>query len=96
MTRQPHHLEPAAAPVGKGSAIWIAAIAALGGLLFSYDTGVISGAELFFTKDFHLSADGEELTVSGVLIGTIVGAARHWVAAPPAEKPAEPTGVAGR
>jgi MFS transporter, SP family, galactose:H+ symporter len=75
MTQQPHHLEPAAAPVGKGPAILIAAIAALGGLLFGYDTGVISGAELFFTKDFHLSAGGEELAVSGVLIGAIVGAA---------------------
>jgi hypothetical protein len=34
----------------------VASIAALGGLLFGYDTGVISGAELFLTQAFHLSA----------------------------------------
>ena len=55
--------------------IVVASIAALGGLLFGYDTGVISGAELFLTKAFHLSATTEELAVSAVLIGAIVGAA---------------------
>ena len=75
MAQPPDRLEPAAAAYSKGPAILIAAIAALGGLLFGYDTGVISGAELFFTKDFHLSPGGEELAVSGVLIGAIVGAA---------------------
>jgi MFS transporter, SP family, galactose:H+ symporter len=52
----------------------IAAIAALGGLLFGYDTGVISGALLFLTKDFHLSATQQELAVSSALIGAIIGA----------------------
>jgi hypothetical protein len=31
-------------------------VAALGGLFFGYDTGVISGAILFITKQFSLSA----------------------------------------
>ncbi len=75
MAQPQRRLEPAAAAFSRGPAILIAAIAALGGLLFGYDTGVISGAELFFTKDFHLSPGGEELAVSGVLIGAIVGAA---------------------
>ncbi|GAC1451841.1 MAG: sugar porter family MFS transporter [Ktedonobacterales bacterium] len=53
----------------------IASVAALGGLLFGYDTGVISGAELFLKKDFHLTAGSEELAVSAVLIGAVIGAA---------------------
>jgi MFS transporter, SP family, galactose:H+ symporter len=51
-----------------------AAIAALGGLLFGYDTGVISGAELFFKNDFTLSTLALEVIVSGVLAGAAVGA----------------------
>src|SRR5258708_15966759 len=46
-----------------------AAFAALGGLLFGYDTGVISGAELFFRNDFTLSTFALEVIVSGVLAG---------------------------
>jgi SP family galactose:H+ symporter-like MFS transporter len=49
-------------------------IAAVGGLLFGYDTGVISGAILFITKQFSLSATMEEIVVASVLVGAIVGA----------------------
>jgi SP family galactose:H+ symporter-like MFS transporter len=52
-----------------------AAISALGGLLFGYDTGVISGAILFIKQDFALSPGREELMVSAVLWGAVVGAA---------------------
>jgi len=52
----------------------VAGVAALGGLLFGYDTGVISGAELFLVKDFKLTSGSEELAVSAVLIGAIIGA----------------------
>src|ERR1022692_2208034 len=51
-----------------------AAFAALGGLLFGYDTGVISGAELFLKNDFTLSTFALEVIVSGVLAGAAVGA----------------------
>jgi SP family galactose:H+ symporter-like MFS transporter len=51
-----------------------AAFAGLGGLLFGYDTGVISGAELFFRNDFSLSTFALEIIVSGVLAGAAVGA----------------------
>ncbi|WP_045383477.1 sugar porter family MFS transporter [Bacillus spizizenii] len=48
---------------------------ALGGLLFGYDTGVISGALLFIREDMELTPFLEGLVVSGVLIGALVGAA---------------------
>jgi MFS transporter, SP family, galactose:H+ symporter len=51
----------------------VASIAALGGLLFGYDTGVISGAILFITHDFTLDTKLQEITISVVLIGCILG-----------------------
>lgn len=48
--------------------------AALGGLLFGYDTGVISGALLFIEREFALSTFRQELVVSVVLIGAAVAA----------------------
>ena len=57
------------------SFVYIAAsIAALGGLLFGYDTGVISGAVIFIKKDFALTTFPQELVVSMVLLGATVGA----------------------
>jgi len=50
-------------------------VAALGGLLFGYDTGVISGAILFIGKDFALGTRAQEFTISVVLLGCIAGAA---------------------
>ncbi len=51
------------------------AISALGGLLFGYDVGVISGAILFIKQEFSLSPTMEEIVVSSVLLGSLVGAA---------------------
>jgi SP family galactose:H+ symporter-like MFS transporter len=51
-----------------------AAISALGGMLFGYDTGVISGAILFIRKDFLLSPAQVEVVVSCVLVGALLGA----------------------
>jgi SP family galactose:H+ symporter-like MFS transporter len=53
----------------------VAALSALGGLLFGYDTGVISGAILFIRQDFALSDFTVGLVVSAVLIGALIGAA---------------------
>ncbi len=52
----------------------VAAFAALGGILFGYDTGVISGAILFIKEHFMLSAIQEEVVVSAVLLGALIGA----------------------
>jgi SP family galactose:H+ symporter-like MFS transporter len=52
-----------------------AAITATGGLLFGYDTGVISGALLFITKDFApLSSFLQGVIVSVLLVGAVTGA----------------------
>src|SRR5216117_4185636 len=51
-----------------------ASFAALGGLLFGYDTGVISGALIFIKREFGLTTVAEEIVVSGVLLGATLGA----------------------
>jgi sugar porter (SP) family MFS transporter len=60
--------------VGRHVAV-SAAITALGGLLFGYDTGVVSGALLFVKNDFGgLSNFQQELVTSLLLVGAVVGA----------------------
>jgi len=55
--------------------VYVAALfAALGGLLFGYDTGVISGALIFIKREFGLTTAAEEIVVSGVLLGATLGA----------------------
>lgn len=48
--------------------------AAVGGLLFGYDTGVISGALIFIRQSFALSVFYQEIVVSVVLVGACAGA----------------------
>ncbi len=57
-----------------GRSIAVAAIAALGGLLFGYDTGVISGALLFIQRDFELTASAEATVTAMLLVGAAIGA----------------------
>ena len=49
-------------------------LGALGGLLYGYDNGVISGALLFIHKDIPLNSTTEGIVVSSMLIGAIIGA----------------------
>jgi len=59
---------------GKRFVYLATVISALGGMLFGYDIGVISGAILFIQKDFSLTPGLEEIVVSSVLLGSLVGA----------------------
>ena len=52
----------------------IAIVAAMGGLLFGFDTGVISGAIPFFQKDFGIDDSMVEVVTSSGLLGAILGA----------------------
>ena len=48
-------------------------IAALGGLLFGFDTAVISGTTDALTRVYGLGSSGLGFTVASALIGTIDG-----------------------
>ena len=52
----------------------IAAVSALGGLLFGYDTGVINGAQFYLTEHFNLSDGLKGWVVGSALLGCFVGA----------------------
>ncbi|HRR32782.1 MAG TPA: sugar porter family MFS transporter [Kiritimatiellia bacterium] len=54
--------------------LYIVIVSALGGFLFGFDSGVISGCEQAIQNEFQLSGFWHGFTVSGALIGTIFGA----------------------
>jgi len=53
--------------------IYLTCVAALGGFLFGYDTGVISGALLLIKSEFDLTATQQETVVSMTTVGAIAG-----------------------
>jgi sugar porter (SP) family MFS transporter len=65
---------PAPPYVNRGFIRRISSIAALGGVLYGYDMGIIAAAVIFVKRSFALSTVIEELVVSVVLIGAMTGA----------------------
>lgn len=55
------------------SLFYIVVVAALGGFLFGFDSGVISGAEKAVQDEFALTPFWHGLIISGALIGTVIG-----------------------
>jgi MFS transporter, SP family, major inositol transporter len=64
------------APSGgrAGYLVKLTVISTLGGLLFGYDTGVISGALPYLKEDLDLSSVQEASVVSSLLFGAMIGA----------------------
>jgi MFS transporter, SP family, galactose:H+ symporter len=55
--------------------VWVtSAMAALAGLLFGLDIGVIAGALPFIAKDFHVDDHIQEWIVSSMMVGAAIGA----------------------
>jgi sugar porter (SP) family MFS transporter len=59
---------------GNGLLVRVSVIAAIGGLLFGYDTGVISGALLYIKKDLHAGTFEQQAIVAVLLLGAMLGA----------------------
>jgi MFS transporter, SP family, sugar:H+ symporter len=66
-----------------GRALLIAAVAAIGGFLFGFDTAVINGAVNAIRDHFHLSPFALGFTVAIALLGSAVGA---WFAGAAADR----------
>jgi sugar porter (SP) family MFS transporter len=62
-------------PAGSARYIYLPAlVAAIGGLLFGFDTAVINGAIVFIKRQFLLSDSQTEIAASSLLFGCVIGA----------------------
>lgn len=61
----------------------ISLLAALGGFLFGYDTGVVGGALPLIGKALHLGAGGKSWVTGSLLLGAVVGAVMSGYLADP-------------
>jgi sugar porter (SP) family MFS transporter len=57
-----------------GSVIVVALVSAVSGLLYGYDTGIISGALLQIGKDFGIGHLWEQVIAASILVGAVIGA----------------------
>lgn len=57
-----------------GSVVFVALVPAISGALYGYDTGIISGALLQMTKDFHIAEVWKQAIAASILVGAVIGA----------------------
>src|SRR5579863_6429573 len=69
------HNAPAKPASGAARYLYLpAAVAAIGGLLFGFDTAVINGAIVFLKSQFQWSDSQTEIAASSLLLGCVAGA----------------------
>ncbi|XP_061191890.1 solute carrier family 2, facilitated glucose transporter member 12-like isoform X3 [Saccostrea echinata] len=64
---------PSKSTCGSIYVVCASIMASLGGVLFGYDIGIISGAVLQLRDDFCLSCSFQEMVISAMLMGAIAG-----------------------
>ncbi|AGL16846.1 sugar porter family MFS transporter [Actinoplanes sp. N902-109] len=66
--------DTAAATRLTGSIVVVALVSAISGLLYGYDTGIISGALLQIGDDFGIGHVWEQVIAASILVGAVIGA----------------------
>jgi MFS transporter, SP family, galactose:H+ symporter len=97
MSASPHGLaaKHAAHPHTRFHVVLTSVIAALAGLLFGLDIGVISGALPFIARQFHVNDQMQEWIVSSMMVGAALGAlGSGWMAKAIGRKPSLMIGAA--
>ena len=57
-----------------GAVVVVALVPAISGMLYGYDTGIISGALLQITKDFDIGQNWKQVIAASILLGAVIGA----------------------
>jgi sugar porter (SP) family MFS transporter len=57
-----------------GPVVVVAVVSAVSGMLYGYDTGIISGALLQITKEFGIAESWKQVIAASILLGAVVGA----------------------
>ncbi len=57
-----------------GAVLIVALVSAVSGMLYGYDTGIISGALLQITEDFGIAEAWKQVIAASILLGAVIGA----------------------
>jgi sugar porter (SP) family MFS transporter len=57
-----------------GAVVIVALVSAISGMLYGYDTGIISGALLQITEDFEIEELWKQVIAASILLGAVIGA----------------------
>ncbi|BCI53274.1 MFS transporter [Mycolicibacterium litorale] len=57
-----------------GAVVIVALVSAISGMLYGYDTGIISGALLQITEDFSIAEGWKQVIAASILLGAVIGA----------------------